>query len=335
MAARLIKYVVLGLLAVVGPGIGLVAWTYYENWSTPDEKWFSFVYPAFYLRVEDQHGEPVPDATIEYSHGSNHFWVGSNEAYSRQKTGPDGTVRISLDSRWFNLLGIHADGYLVNTHRLLFDVEESDLLDFTLRKHDLNLKQYGEDTPLLINVWRVGEAPTGFHGTLKLKLRDGEAAVADLWRAPGKRTCVANSPALKLGCDSVLSHDYNERRQFSIELNQFGELDPFEWSLSIEVPHGGVVVSDDRYFFDAPRSGYRSDWSKTHVALYFTHAMDDVYLKFDDGDLYAKLRLDVSRCCRDNPLVKVGYFVNTTGSTNLFFPLDGGSPITPLAFGHR
>lgn len=143
----------------------VLAWYEFKNSSTANDKWFSFLYPSFYLKVIDQNNDPIANATIKYTNGSN-SWLGSNKSYGTATTNKNGVTEFYLDGRVFGISDIHKDGYHIDFHPQLRKVSH----DTLKRLFPANLKKFNYNTPLIINTWKFGNFPNFYSGTGSLKL---------------------------------------------------------------------------------------------------------------------------------------------------------------------
>lgn len=142
---KTLKYIFLLIITVVLIVIILFSWSRYINSSAPNDKWFSFIYPSFYIKVVDEHKVPIPNALIKYTNGYN-SWIGSNKSFSSIYTDGDGLAKFYLDKRGFNIEKIEKNGYSINHHEKMNSLSD-DNVNRVLKRH---VVAFTSENPLII-----------------------------------------------------------------------------------------------------------------------------------------------------------------------------------------
>lgn len=315
-----LKYVgLLTLLSVFVIALLLVA-VAYRNSSTANEKSIAFLFPSFYLEVEDQNGEPVENVSISYTNGHN-YWLGSNSSYAETTTDPNGLVRFRLDGRQFDIDDLTGDGYHIDFQQQLDRLSDDPLQ----RLFPAFLRQYGRSSPLTIKAWKIGLVENAHRGAGSMYLEDGESVQLSLMQNHNVR-CLSDT---HFRCRRKLSlFGQPDEGRIVIELNKVGGQTAFNtslgWSLSISVPSGGIVEVYDLYLYEAPVEGYSPEWTVSHrrettgeFIPNFIGRTHKFYLSLNSGRHYGRLYVDVRPFYGDRSRIWLEYLVNADGGRNL------------------
>jgi hypothetical protein len=97
---------------------------------------------------------------------------------------------------------------------------------------------------------------------------------------------------------------------------------PFNWSLTLTVPGGGLSEIADAYSNEAPGAGYVSSIAKNFHAgpPYFTENVFDqsYYFKSRGGKVYGRMKIHISADYQPPPArLEIEVFANPAGSRNL------------------
>jgi len=98
-----------------------------------------------------------------------------------------------------------------------------------------------------------------------------------------------------------------------------GKVFPYDWRIQVKVNDGGLMEHSDIFAFEAPESGYVSEFdAKRHPTGGNANVTIDKQFYFCFGQLrrYGRLHL---RTDGDRPFVAVDYWLNPTGDRNLEF----------------
>jgi hypothetical protein len=94
----------------------------------------------------------------------------------------------------------------------------------------------------------------------------------------------------------------------------------YDWSCVVEGIGGGVIETQDEFMYYAPESGYQPHYEVTVAASdpkWSDRATRHLYLKSNDGKIYARLEVEIFANYQDKAVFSVKYYANTNGSRNL------------------
>lgn len=324
MYRKIIKYAFYSLLVIFTLIGSLIGWGYFTASSTANDKWISFIYPSFYIKVLDQFGKPVKNTRIRYTNGTNAL-LSFGRSYGVTTTNDEGVARFYQDGRRFGIDEIYREGYHID-----YEPQLRNSSDHPLRKeYTSHLVEYKKSAPLIIRAWKLNNLSTVFFGSGSLKLKN------NIQKQISARNNI-NEQCLKgraFSCTSKKSRlDENGPRliQFRIEKadDEGGQKLVQNWSFTINIPSGGIIETEDLYLYKAPDLGYKSSWKKTHERSKPGDRPDDFdgrthkfYIMFDQGQFFGRLYVKILPFRRDYSLLKLEYFVNYQGTTSLNTPL--------------
>lgn len=324
MFLKILKHIILSALLIV---VAIGAILFYVNYiksSTADSKWFSFLYPSFFLKVVDQDGLPVSNALIKYSVGRN-MMVYNDSAVGQTYTNNDGLAEFNFDGRRFNVRDIYKSNYHIDHYH-----QSKNMIDI---RHggfsEAQLLKYTKQAPLMFKAWKFKEFPELIRGTGVIRLDSGEIKKFSLSKSRNAE-CLKSSAFSCAGRIKRWEPDEKSDIQFEIKKlkNEHNPSLSLGWSFHMQMQDGGIIETDDLYLYKAPINEYKPHWEIKHTRNSsresiqgFRGSKHKFYIKLNEGKLYGKLYVEILPFMKGRSIVRVEYFVNPTGSTNLNYPL--------------
>jgi hypothetical protein len=94
----------------------------------------------------------------------------------------------------------------------------------------------------------------------------------------------------------------------------------YDWTVTISVPDGGLLESDDEFMFEAPADGYQPK-IEIKVAAddphWFAVATKRFYFKSRNGSVYGRAEAKINSLYQKAAASDLDYYVNPSGSRNL------------------
>jgi hypothetical protein len=197
----------------------------------------------FYGKVVDEHGQPIPGASTSYIVST--MSLSGSPTLSGPKT--DSAGRFEITGKRGPSLSVkveHPNYYKTDLDHNQFTYAE-DLLATDSPKIPT------ADNPAIFVLHSKGKSEPLIRKSIKTHLpMDGTPVSVDL--AKGSIGSSSDSVVLVLHSDGD-----------KLPLNQYY---PFDWSLKIQVPGGGIQERTDRFQFQAPTEGYHSEVSYSQTA---------------------------------------------------------------------
>jgi len=260
-----------------------------------------------YGKVVDQHGDPVPSATVKL------FPVDTpwEDSKSKMTLISDENGKFSVEGLKGTAMGVQAtkDGYLYISP--LGGPASSVSVNYghgggTGKRHS------NPATPVILTLHKIGPVEPMFY------MPDTR------WKLPLNGTVRKISLDSKTGEGSrqiefLFKSDWS-KLPMDNEINS----KQFDWSFEAKIPGGGFVWSDNDFNFDAPETGYkesiryhysadmpREEWKRFQHGRYF--------VKFADGS-YGRIRIDIDGGSDRKPLKMTSWLCLKPGSRNLASP---------------
>ncbi len=264
-------------------------------------------------KVVDQHGDPVPGASVRLT---------PVDAPHRDSSGSAVTLISDAEGK-FSIKGLHGfsmgvsvskEGYL---HLSPLGGPASSAMVSYAQGAEAGKRHSNPDTPLVLTLHKVGPVEPMVYVDKKR------------WRLP-----VDGSP-IRIALDSeegIGSHQIEFR--FKSDWNQLPmdneiNLKLFDWTFEAHIPGGGFIWNDSDYHFEAPESGYketiryhhpasqpREKWKRSQRGRYF--------VKFSDGT-HARIEFSIDGGSDRRPLYMASWMNLKPGSRNLASPEKDGS----------
>jgi hypothetical protein len=251
---------------------------------------------TFYGRVLDQHGAPVPGATVQ---GSAAVSMGGDS--TKTKTTTDASGKFTLNSKGMSFfVSVDKPGYYhIFPNQVTGFVSES-VFHYA---EDLEKEVHKPDPskPVNLHLFKPGmiEPLTRLKPTSRRMSRSGEAV------------------------EVALDTDQGERHRISLSCKTDDKVTPdgkYSWKFEVKVISGGLQRAGELFEFEAPASGYkegdvidmsdsipRSEWSDSVQRSYF--------VRFDD-DTFARMKVEMISF-GDHFATIEGYHNPKVGSRNL------------------
>jgi hypothetical protein len=276
-------------------------------------------------RVVDQHGEPVENALIKYT-GQNKF-LSSGTGRSAIYTDQDGRFEINASGKSLVLSGIvHPDieySYPLKFNDRVENATYSQLnLEAKFAKTDnraiyFDIREYSENYPFVVRVWRKGAYEGAVSGQYRAALHhDGSIATVRF--------------SNKWGAKQIFEEGVGGHLRLSCQRGEQEHLrDYSDWSITIAPVNGGILETDDLYMNLAPESGYGPSYTiqmRIGNKSYKPRVLNKrFFFRSNDGKEYGSLyvhftphdawRRNVQR--ERDCYVDISYKLNPNGSRNL------------------
>ena len=250
---------------------------------------------AFYGRVIDQYGDPVPDADVKLSANDKAF--GGQPSHYARKT--DTAGRFSIEGIVGITLGVEVSkpGYR-GIPPVYGKVTSSGLFEYGLSSQEPY--HSSKDAPTIFTLHKVG--------TIEPLVKVGEKNV---------RIARDGSP-LSIAVDGQGAHPVI-LRCWNQELQRPANQRQYDWRLEITVSNGGLLKREDAFAFEAPQDGYVSSNTNEMLASlgdqWRSVAERSYFIKFDDGT-FARANLEM-HAGGDHFVVWESFFNPKPGSRNL------------------
>ena len=254
----------------------------------------------YYGKIVDQYGNPVVDADVT---GYVTLLVGIDSDEKREEH-----IAKTDSQGLFEFTGLRGASVSANAAKAGYTIDYR-----TGYKLPAGGKTKPDDRAIL-TMWRLKGADPMAHKKIEAGLScDGSPMTLDL--LTGHR--VPN------GGDVTLSLT---RNPVNIDRSK-----PFDWSLTLTVTEGGLVVITDPYPNEAPAEGYEPSVTKTMHAgpPYFTGNKFDqsYYLKSRKGQVYGRMKVHISADYQPPPArLEIEVFANPSGSRNLEYDPSKQAP---------
>ncbi len=272
----------------------------------------------FYARIVDQENQPIADALVKLSLSR----VDENLVRARfpnLKMGDEivvDSIQLRSDARgWVRLTGrtgkslavesVEKDGYLWSSPRIgsfLYEAGGRRVGYVGMEAAFDSSKGY------VFHLWRKGDVEPTVPVSIRVNM---DQVSSGGWIS----NYFVNLISGKWGTDPVEHTDlgiHGVRHLTGLKER------PYEFTITLSVPHGGIVVSGDYYPYRAPRDGYRNSWTFLNKPM--TGSLEDgpwtktMYMKLRGGRAYAGFRVTFQKTGFDLAFDGV---VNPAGSTNL------------------
>jgi len=248
---------------------------------------------TFYGKVIDQNGDPVPDATVNYSaldkfNASGSQYQGKSDANGNFSI--SGIVGAALS------VGVRKKGYY------MIDGKSASAFAYGVGPDSTRREPPTKDNPAILVLQKMGIAEPLIHISSRTYriARNGTPLEVDL-------TTGQKSAQGSLRVEAWTEDQAKNAKQH------------YNWRCRISVPNGGLVERQDQFDFEAPADGYKpSDeivMLKT-AGKWQPQAQREYFVKFEDGR-YARIQLKM--IAQGNHFFRLESYLNPSGSRNLEF----------------
>jgi hypothetical protein len=266
------------------PALALKTIRYYENLEAPNYKTINV-----YGKVIDQYGQPVAGAEVK---GGTLLIITPNESGSQEYT-----TKTDAQGR-FSFTGLQGARFGLGVEKPGYEFDQSLYTEWwDSYKPDPN-------NPMIFKMWKLQGAEQMMHQNFHVSI-PCDGTPIDVNFVTGK--IVAN------GGDMVITFTRNPV--------QIVRGTPFEWTLTLQVPDGGLVEIHDAYANEAPESGYQETvtlGTGPAPKKYINSAEQNYYFKSASGKYYGRVRIKLQADFQPPPtFLQIEAYVNLAGSRNL------------------
>lgn len=265
---------------------------------------------SYHVKVIDQHGQPVPDVIFVTGISSLSFpvpFAQVNPTVEFYKTDSDGRFRNG-DSRLV-IRYIEANGYEFS--------HEKGFGSSSPPYHSGGKNSYNK--PYTIIAWKRQE-PELLKGTEHDRglqvIPDNQYYKIDIMRDQFRYLKKKTGKSLE-SIDAELLVQYKEYKE--VILNRHSkEMHP--WELSLVIPNGGLIVTNDIFRNVAPKDGYQKKWTvrSSDLPRIDSSVTKKFYMKSKSGQVYGQFTIKFRPYLRN--LAFTSYWLNTNGNRNLTRP---------------
>ncbi len=263
---------------------------------------------VFYGKVIDQNNDPVVGATVEakilYYGGFSLLKMrdgDDNDKYHSSVLTTDSSGKFTVSGNKGKSLDINIskEGYKSPEGRLSYVYDPNER---KLRHHP------SPGNPVILTMWKKGKIEEGLIKRKILFKFDSDGTEQGVSLIDGKwlKTNITDA-ALIVSVAADIPEGTRPRR--------------YNWSLTIDVPNGGIIETSDAFLYQAPEEGYQNPYTLTMSADDSKWRGDisnkKFYVKARNGDIYASIILGCHSYSNNKALVKMKTFVNPNGSRNL------------------
>ena len=272
-------------------------------WVHPSTRWWAYVICAcpvvavvmLYLTkhgtcelsIRDQFGVPVCNAQVTYYKGGR----------TTKTSDKNGIVHIPFfRPQRLSIVDVDAGGYVV---------------DYRMCSH----KPY-EPIPqkATLPAWKIVSAPKLLLSRPSIPvITDGRPYFINLVRGKASVDPLPNTDIeVRVDAPLEVSHQPGPGR---------GRLEPFPWTVRINIVNGGLQVAPPGYRYLAPTKGYVSSFAKTldpKVSGWNSSFGETFYLRLRDGKVYAVAQITVTTLEESARRIFVDASVNPTADESLF-----------------
>lgn len=255
---------------------------------------------SFFGKVIDQDDNPIPDVKvtfeIRYTKEVGPVGIGDTFDYPSVTTGSDG--RFALTGAKGAVLAVKS------LEKPGYEPSEQATRGVYWYWRDKDPYRPDPDNPKLFHMWKKAGAEKLIRKGIGHAIRyDGTPTTFDL-----------------LTGNTASTGDLRVSLVRNPQQIAYGQRD-YEWTATVEVPNGGVIVSTAEQMYLAPVDGYQNKII-VHMpanAPQWTNSKDvAVYLKLRDGKYYGRAKLEfMVGSDRETTPFSITSFVNPSGSRNL------------------
>ncbi len=251
----------------------------------------------FYGQVVDQDGNPISDVKIKVK--VRHWDVKFPAPFGDEVNMIPVEKVTDLGGR-FEIHDVTGD---------VFDIESIQKNGYALSPKTPN--GFGPSTgnfqnPVIIRMWRLGEPQQLIsHHLTRIGIPvDGQPIQFELFN--GKKVSLGGQLIVRLKRDPQILPPGNAR---------------YDWSLELEIPHGGLAVNNDEFMYQAPKSGYHEtfQFDMPQDAKNWTTALNQqFYIQLENGKYFGSFVVRLSTIHDTPPLgLNLDMVINPNGSRNL------------------
>lgn len=261
----------------------------------------------FWGKVIDQHNEPVVGVAVTATITTHQipplgFKPQPTTIYSANTDGGGVFYIKGRSGRGFTIETMKKEGYVLppalqsRTANLFW--YNYDLLDPKCFKAD-------STSPVVFHMWKIEQPEKlikgeGFYGIIP----DGGSYTVDLLTQKHARGETLGDFRVKIA------------RPGNVKWGARG----YDWSCEIEAVGGGLIATQDEFMYRAPEVGYLPHYDLKISASdehWSDQAVRQFYLKSREGEVYARLEVEILANYQEKAVFSVKYYANPNGSRNL------------------
>ena len=265
-----------------------------------------------YGKVMDQHGDPVPGATVTLSPVDAPF---SDESHSTTTLVSDSNGMFSIKGlQGFSMgVSVKKEGYL---HISPLGGPASSVMVSYAHGAEQGNRHSHPETPLILKLHKIGPVePMVYVEERRCSLP-----------FDGSVRCISLDSDKGLGNHPIEFRLKSDRIKLSGE-EIYEKL--FDWSFEARIPGGGFIWSDSDYAFDAPETGYRETIRLEYKAdmpkgQWQRMVYGSFFVTFADGS-HGRIRIGIDGLSKRSPLMLASWLNLKPGSNNLATNQTDGS----------
>jgi hypothetical protein len=253
----------------------------------------------FYGKVIDQHGSPVADSTVKLQWVNLEGEDGASEAYLT--TNAEGLFTFEgVKGKRLLVLEITKDGYhQMNPKANQTSFEFANPAETIFYEPD-------PSNPVTLLIRKKGEAQPLIMKSVEVVLR-GQGATGTVDLLTGEVSTSAGQLHVTVWKPTITTEQINTGKVF-----------PYQWRVRIRINSGGLAEHKDAFPFEAPESGYVTEYDATlrpsDGASADVTVNKEFYFYFGQPRKYGRLHF---RTDGDRPYVFINYWLNPSGSRSL------------------
>ncbi len=275
---------------------------------------FSTGCSGFHVKVIDQYGKPVPDVKVRVGVLTNLFLVSGSKT-KFYKTDDDG--RFVLGGPRVGIELIEKNGYEFSDEKGIGSINIYSHYDPGPFKQQDN----SYSNPYYILAWKreKPERLIGKQSTKGVALTPDGKFYGIYFSNEGLRQKIIDNFKSVSKTNSLLLVRYKESNE--VVLNR-QNIKKYPWELTIFVPNGGLIKTDDIIRNLAPKDGYQKEWkiSSNELKNVDSTVTQRFYISSRNGEIYGHFTLKFRpkfRSLRFTP-----YWINFNASRNLTRPKE-------------
>ncbi len=256
----------------------------------------------FYGKVIDQDGAPLPGVKITLSvRRTSEVLPGlTNDSSDRFETVTDEGGRFQLTDAKGALLGVKA------LEKTGYEASPQSMRYFWYYENEDKKYRPDANAPEVFRMWKLVGAERlvradKFYGVVP----DGRSYAIDM----------LNEKKIERGGTGDFKVSISRPMQIIAGAK-------YDWSCVVEGIGGGVIETQDEFMYRAPETGYQPRYEVNVSAndpQWSDRAKRQLYLKSQDGKVYARLEVEIFASYQDTAVFSVKYYANPSGSRNLEF----------------
>jgi hypothetical protein len=258
----------------------------------------------FYGKIIDQNSQPVANATVEFTTGAP-YGFGNPKRY-RTRSNAQGVFAVkNVAGTHLSIKSIAKEGYEIK----VLEIGGRTFWPFVSASRKQVWTDYTQENPFIYRAWK-GDAVD----LKSVKMMQAKFTVDEQFYTINLLKYV----------DYVVKGK-NQEGDLWVQFyrsDDASKKSKFDWRVTISVPDGGLIESDDVYMNHAPEDGYQHsvtyDYPRDRVDWVREIHNKKYYIKSRGGKIYGRLNIDIRPIWgKGDASFKIGFSLNTNGSRNL------------------